>query len=90
MLAISSTSDPGPSEPAGSRAVTRCSRIDLLRMIAADTIARLEAATPSERMALVLQLRSQQDQISVLKHRLPLLASRPSNLAWVDTWTPPQ
>lgn len=57
-------------------------------MIVADTIARLEAASVTERVSLVLQLRNQQDQISTLKHRLPQFSGKPSRLAWVDTWRP--
>lgn len=64
------------------------SRLELLRIFAADIARRIGTASDTERMSLVLQLKNVQDRIAIVKHRLPLLADKPSRLAWVDIWTP--
>lgn len=69
-------------------AVCRVSRLDLMRALAADVVERLQTATQQEHASLVIQLRGVQDEIGRVKHRHPLLAARPSALAWVDGWSP--
>lgn len=76
------------SASGASATVTKGSKLDLMRMIGADLVHRMESANDTDRMRLFMQFRTVQDQIVGLKHRLPLLASRPSALGWVDSWTP--
>lgn len=81
----------GPQPKAGEHttAVMRGSKLDLIRMIAADLIGRIEEADAISRASLLMELRSVQDLIVGIKHRQPALSARPSQLDWVDSWSPP-
>ncbi len=69
-------------------AMARGSRLEAVRMMAADLVAQIRAADDSQRLALFMQLRSVQDSIAGLKHANALVGAKASNLAWVDVWTP--
>lgn len=81
-----------PGKHAGTRAgapiIKRGSKLDLMRLVAADIIHRHAMAGDNERLKLFIQLRSVQDHISVMKHRSPPDADKASSLAWVDMWRP--
>lgn len=74
--------------PAPSAEVIRGSKLDFARLVAADLIARMEMADTAQHVILFMQLRTVQDQIAAMKHKLPMLCSKPSPLTWVDCWSP--
>lgn len=82
------TGDVCPAKADGSVSVVRGSRIDLVRMIAADLIEQIRAADDGQRLALFMQLRKVQDFIAGLKHANAMVGAKTSKLAWVDVWTP--
>lgn len=59
-----------------------------MRALVADVIERLGRGGAPDKAALHIRLRAMQDEIGRLKHRHPMMAARPSTLAWVDDWSP--
>lgn len=66
----------------------RTTRLDTMRALAAEAAMRVGGATEAERAGFLIQLRALQDEIAHLKHRHPILGKTPSNLGWVDDWSP--
>lgn len=73
---------------AAGPALVRCSKIELVRMLAADLIEKIAISDEPQRLLLFMQLRNVQDSIASMKHANALAAARSSPLEWVDIWTP--
>lgn len=86
-LPVATGSGGGAVEPAGP-ALVRCSKLELVRRLAADLIERIAMSDEPQRLLLFMQLRNVQDSIASMKHANALAAARPSPLEWVDIWTP--
>jgi hypothetical protein len=69
-------------------ALVRCSKVELVRMLAADLIEKIAVSDEPQRLLLFMQLRNVQDSIASMKHQNALMAARSSPLEWVDSWTP--
>lgn len=76
---------PATAEPTR---VDRCTTIDFVRSVAAGLIHKWEIASPQDRSAYFIQIRTIQDEISAMHHKRPHLAAQPSALSWVDLWSP--
>ncbi len=67
----------------------RSSNLEQARSHVAELVAQWHAGNAATRGPILIQIRSIQDQISGLRHRFPQLAARPSEMSWVDIWSPP-
>ena len=68
--------------------IDHCTIIDFVRSLAAAIIEKWEVAPEHDKGGCLIQIRTIQDQISAMRHRYPRHAAQPSQLAWVDHWSP--